>query len=179
MNYPTADQVALAIVEAARLHGDDALSIARGGAGSRGRVVAYAALCAAVDGVNKRAVARCCGFTEPKAASSALLQAQAAKWWSEYAVDEIVGQLVGDAYDDGEPAPEPAIPPPAEPRRRVLPFATMHFDSEERRLIARMWNGGANAAAIGAALGADADQIRNFARDNPQLCPERQNRGAA
>lgn len=175
MNYPTADQVALAIVEAARLHGDDALSIARGGAGSRGRVVAYAALCVAVDGVNKRAVGRCCGFRDAKgAASRALMQAQAAKWWSEEAVDEIVGQLVGDAYEE-EPAPAWPVRPP----RSILPYATMHFDSEERRLIARMWNGGANAAAIGATLGADADQIRNFARDNPQLCPERQNGGAA
>lgn len=47
-----------------------------------------------------------------------------------------------------------------------------HFAPDERRLISRMWRGGADAVAIGATLGADADTIRAFAKANPNLCPE-------
>lgn len=173
--FPSADRIAVAIVMAAQVHGEDPLAIARGVPGGRGRVLAYAALTEAYPQARKAGLSRCCAFISPATASAHLSNARKARWWNEDHLDEIVGALVAD---DVEPedviasrdAPE-AAPPVAPAGRANRPDARSglrpaavpvveipHFEVEERRLIARMARGGADAAAIAAALGASADE---------------------
>ena len=178
MMFPSADRIAVAIVMAARFHGEDPLSIARGVPGGRGRVLAYAALTEAWPQARKGGLSRCCAFISPATASAHLSNARKAKWWNEDLLDEIVGVLVEEDYASrgidfahgrtapsalacagaGETSPgrRSAARPVAGP---VADVETPHFEADERRLIARMRAGGADAAAIGAALGAGADEV--------------------
>lgn len=98
--FPTANQIAVAVVTACRLHRENPLEIADGGAGLRGRHVAYAALCEAFDGANKRGIARCLGYPIPSGAASGLISARKARWWDDGHVDEIVGALVAELYGE-------------------------------------------------------------------------------
>lgn len=139
MIIPTADQIALAIVEAAKVYGDDPLAIARGGGGNRGRVLAYVALTEAFPDVTKAKISRWCAFPAQSSASAHLIHARKAKWWNEDAIDEVVGALFAPEYEPQD-----------------LP----HFEVGERQLIARMHAGGADASAIAAALGASAGEVR-------------------
>lgn len=101
MSFPTADQVALAIVTAARLQGDDPLVIAAGEHGPRGRHVAFAGLLEAFPEARKAGLARCVGYRSPGSASSNLRSAyRPAGWWNEDHVDEVVGALVADQYGE-------------------------------------------------------------------------------
>lgn len=164
--FPCADQIALALVAAARMHGEDPLDVARGIPGARSRVVAYDALRSVFPDARRAGMARLVGFRDGTAGAVAVAVAKRARWWRDEAVDEIVGQLLGgepDAEDDANPEPGPAPRPPA----------SDHFDAAERKLIARMWRDGANEVSIGAALGSDADTVRRFMRLNPALCPAR------
>lgn len=143
MTSPTADQVALAIVEAAKLHDEDPIAVARGGAPCRSRIVAYHALTEAFPDVTKAKIARWVGSPSQSSASAHLNYARRARWWSEEAVDEIVGMLVAAQVEpDGEELP--------------------HFDAAERKLIWRMNAGGADAASIGAALGATPGEVSRW-----------------
>lgn len=144
----TSDQIALAIVSAARVHGDDPLAIPGGEGSTRTRVLAYAALTEAFPGLVKAKAARWCGFVSQANASAHLHHARKAKWWSETALDEIVGELVADEVE-GEEHPSPSSAGGEAP----------HFDVTERRLIVRMRERGADATAIAAALGADANEV--------------------
>ena len=98
MMFPSADRIAVAIVMAARFHGEDPLSIARGVPGGRGRVLAYAALTEAWPQARKGGLSRCCAFISPATASAHLSNARKAKWWNEDLLDEIVGVLVEEDY---------------------------------------------------------------------------------
>lgn len=142
--FPSADRIAVAIVMAARLHGEDPLSVASGVPGGRSRVLAYAALAEAWPQARKAGLSRCCAFISPATASAHLNNARKAKWWSEDHLDEIVGALVADEV---------------EPERPVVGIDVPHFEPDERRLIARMRAGGADAGAIAAALGASAEEV--------------------
>lgn len=172
--FPTADQIALAVVMAARLHGEDPIAIVRGGGGTRARAVAFDALASAFDRAPKIRLARCCGYPSPHSSYALLQKAQSQKWWSEDDVDEIVGALLSENSADGG-APDAATPEASAPSTPVPP-AALNFDRDERRIISRMWNGGADAVSIGAAIGSDADTIRAFARANPLICPSRTGR---
>lgn len=176
--FPSADRIAVAIVMAARFHGDDPLSVASGGGGNRGRSLAYGALTEAFSDVMKAKVARWCGFPSQSAASAHLIHARRARWWNEDHVDEIVGALVEEDYASREvPEASPPVAPPLlcapaasrqgratmrDGRSPLRPSADVeipHFEADERRLIARMRAGGADAGAIAAALGASADEV--------------------
>lgn len=163
--FPDADQIALALVAAARMHCEDPLAVARGVTGSRARIVAYDALRSVFPDARREGMARLVGFRDGTAGAAGVAVAKRARWWRDEAVDEIVGQLLGGGSDADEPDPEPR-PAPKRP-------APVHFDAAERRLIARMWRDGANEVSIGAALGSDADTVRAFMRLNPALCPAR------
>ena len=143
--FPSADKIAVAIVMAARFHGENPLSIASGVPGGRGRVLAYAALTEAWPQARKGGLSRCCAFISPATASAHLSNARKAKWWNEDLLDEIVGALVAHEV---EPEDGP-----------VVGIDVPHFEPDERRLITRMRAGGADAAAIGAALGAGAAEV--------------------
>lgn len=108
------------------------------GGGSRGRTVAYCALTLAFPDVTKAKIARWCGCPSQSSASAHLIHARKAKWWSDDAIDEVVGAVLADTI-------EPVVVP--------------HFEADERRIMARMSNGGADAATIAAAIGATAGEV--------------------
>ncbi|WP_265518943.1 hypothetical protein [Nitratireductor luteus] len=154
---PTADQIALALVTAARLRREDPVAIAKG-ARSRARFVAIAALKEAFPQAGWPFLGRCCGHHAPGGAQGRVIMARTLKWWREIDVDEVVGVLLTGGEADEQGAEQPMIEPTP-------------FSADERRLISRMWKGGASPVSIGAALGSDADTVRRFASDNPGLCP--------
>lgn len=53
------------------------------------------------------------------------------------------------------------------------------FTPQQGAEIGRLWREGRNAAQIGAAMGTDADTIRQFAKANRDLCPARPNTAVA
>lgn len=103
--FPTADQIATAIVTACRLTDCNPVLTALGqevGEKSRGRHVALASLIEAFPEARKASLARCCGYqpVSRSAAASNLTQFRRGKWWNEDWIDEIVGALVADQYED-------------------------------------------------------------------------------
>lgn len=93
--YPTADQVALAVVTAARLVDESPL------APERARYIAFAGLIEAYPDTPKRHLARLAflGGGAWKAAPSNLQHViRPAKWWRDEFVDEVTGALVTDEY---------------------------------------------------------------------------------
>jgi hypothetical protein len=83
----------------------------------------------------------------------------------------------------GEQTADRPAPPKPEPGNavdktvRVAPGAGSHggLSVNDKATIALMWGQGASAAAIGAEIGLDADQVRAFARQHRDLCPARDN----
>lgn len=100
MTFPSARHVALAIVTAARLTGENPLEVVGGGIRSRARNLAMEALMLAFPEMPKMAVARCCGCPHPKAAGTYIEQAHRARWWREDHVDEVLGAVVADQYGE-------------------------------------------------------------------------------
>lgn len=97
--FPSADQIAMAIVTACGFTGDRPVATALCQA-SRGRHLAFAALIAAFPDARHRGLARCCGYLKPDQADNALYYARRTKWWSDDQVDEIVGVLVAPEYEE-------------------------------------------------------------------------------
>lgn len=93
--FPSADQIATAIVLAAQACGENPQMVALKQK-SRARHLAYASLISVFPGARKLGLARCCGYNKPDIAGQLLRQAQNASIWDEARVDEIVGALVGD-----------------------------------------------------------------------------------
>lgn len=101
--FPTADQIATAIVEACRLTGEDPIALVGGERGhkARARYVALAALMEAFPEAPKTGLARTLAFPTPKAAAGNLShQARKCLWWREEFVDEVVGALVAEQYGE-------------------------------------------------------------------------------
>jgi hypothetical protein len=102
--FPTADQVALAIVTACRLAGTNPVLTALGQVAhreARGRHIAFAALIEAFPEARWIGLARCRGYGRGMgSANSNLPTYRKASWWSELWVDEVVGALVADQYGD-------------------------------------------------------------------------------
>ncbi|WP_109613521.1 hypothetical protein [Pseudaminobacter salicylatoxidans] len=171
--FPTADQIAIAVVRACRLTGNDPIRTVSFSETSRGRFIAMAALLEAFPDARRIGLGQCLRFPTPRASQAAVITARKQKWWRDDWVDEIVGVLVSDQYDDedGEASEPKIVAAPAPKTVSLQP--EIHFDQTERRLISRMWSKGANAACIGAAIGADGDMIRMFAKANPHICPAR------
>lgn len=101
--FPTADQIALAIVMACQLTGTNAVLTALGQVSqreSRGRHIAFAALIEAYPEARRMGIARCCGYRNFASAASNLPTYQKTEWWREDLVDEVVGALVADKYGE-------------------------------------------------------------------------------
>ncbi len=102
--FPTADQIALAIVMACQLVGTNPVLTALGQVTqreSRGRHLAFAALIDAFPDARRIGVARCCGYRSGMgSAASNLPTYRKAAWWREEWVDEIVGAIVADQYGE-------------------------------------------------------------------------------
>lgn len=102
-DFPTADEVAKAIVLAARLHGEDPEAIFETGTTSRARHVAMEALRIAYPKAKRAPLALCLGYrttAEGKAPLAMINMARKTKWWREEYVDEIVGTLVASRYGE-------------------------------------------------------------------------------
>lgn len=101
MSYPTADEVARAIVEACRLTGEDPIAVAKGEPGLRARAIALDALLAVFDEAPKAALARCLAYGSPSGAVSNLKHIfRVSSWWRDDWVDEVVGAIVADQYGE-------------------------------------------------------------------------------
>ncbi|WEX10317.1 hypothetical protein [Chelativorans sp. AA-79] len=99
--FPTADQIATAIVTACRLTGSNPVLIAlgtEGGEKARGRHIALAALVEAFPDARRTGLARSCGYRTPASAVSNLTNFRKQSWWREAWVDEVVGELVSEQY---------------------------------------------------------------------------------
>lgn len=98
--FPDADQIAMAIVMANRLTGENAPVATCMRQTSRARHVAYAALCEAFPEARKLSLARLTGHATPAAAKPSLNSAMKAAWWRDDWVEEVVGALVADQYGE-------------------------------------------------------------------------------
>ncbi|MES0071879.1 hypothetical protein [Mesorhizobium sp. M0058] len=101
--FPTADQIALAIVTACRFCETNPVLTALGQVSqreTRGRHIAFAALIEAFPEARKMGVARCCGYGKGVASALGNLGTyRKTSWWREDWIDEIVGVLVADQYE--------------------------------------------------------------------------------
>ncbi len=95
-DFPNADQVATAIVEAARLTGENPQLCALARGGLRCRAIAMEALCLAFPTARRPGLARCVGYPKAAAFHGWLASAKRASWWREEWVDEVVGALIGE-----------------------------------------------------------------------------------
>ena len=80
--FPTADQIAHAIVAACRLTGDGPVATCMRQT-SRARHIAFAGLCEAFPEAKKTNLARLTGYAKPDQYSGHVMAARRAAWWSE------------------------------------------------------------------------------------------------
>lgn len=101
--FPTADQIAIAIVMACRLSGTNPILTALGQVTqreSRGRHIAFAALIEAFPDARRMGIARCCGYRAIGSAAANLPTYRKTSWWVEDWVDEVVGAVVAEHYGE-------------------------------------------------------------------------------
>jgi hypothetical protein len=101
--FPTADQIAMALVTACRLTGDNPIAVVQGERGPRARArhVAFDALIEAFPDARKVGLAKCLGYSTPATAPSNLkIIFRKLKWWRDEWVDEVVGALVAEQYGE-------------------------------------------------------------------------------
>ena len=136
--FVCADKIALAVVTAARLTGDNPLEIFMPNEARRTRGLACVALQTVYPNAKKAAIGRCVGYMGDggKGAANAY-KCKDTKWWREEWLDEVIGTLVGE--EDELPAPaviEPAAKPPAPIKPTMHSIAVTHAkqarDSEDR-----------------------------------------------
>jgi hypothetical protein len=99
--FPTADQIALAIVTAARLTGEDPEAVLRGEYGVRARVYAMSGLLLAFPKARRVGLGECLGYPTPRAAQASVISSSNTKGWREEWADEVLGALVAPLYGEG------------------------------------------------------------------------------
>ena len=99
-DFPTAEQIARAIVMAAQMTEEDPEAIMSGFAFSRARNIALVALKEAFPTARAAALATCLKFAVPRQGSSIMLNTRKNHWWREDWIDEIVGALVAPEYGE-------------------------------------------------------------------------------
>lgn len=97
--FPSADQIALAIVAACRITGDGPMATCMRQP-SRARNIALAALIEVFPDATRQSPARCCGYAKPALGTTTLGMARKAAWWNEAHVEEVIGALT--AWEYGE-----------------------------------------------------------------------------
>lgn len=103
--WPTPREISLALVTAARLHGEDPVRTFEGAHAMRGRYIALAVLIEAFPSAPKYALARRCGFrpSSNKASSNLRLARSSWGWWSESNLEAVRAALAaGIAEMDAE-----------------------------------------------------------------------------
>lgn len=98
--FPTADQIAIAVVTACRLFGEDPFAVCRGEFGVRARHVTLDALLEVFPEARRTGLVKCLGYSDTVSAKGQLRAARKGKWWSEIAVDEVIGVLVANHYGE-------------------------------------------------------------------------------
>jgi hypothetical protein len=111
--YASADQIARAIVAAARLTGADPLKIyepspATGNPLSRARFLAFAGVLAVFPECRQTALGRLLGIPSSEKIKWNFGQARSAKWWREDWVDKVVGVILAKEIDLPAAAPAPS-----------------------------------------------------------------------
>lgn len=96
--FPTADQVATAIVTAARLTGESPVACIAGEGGMHCRCFALEALKSVFPEARVAGLARCVGFN-PATYGGSMASAKIRSWWSDEFVDEVVGALVPESEE--------------------------------------------------------------------------------
>ena len=96
--FPTANQVAAAVVAACRLTMDDPVELMGQRRHFHGRYLALSAMREAFPRMRAVDLARLLNFGDPERATVALSSIQRSSWWNEEWVDEVVGALVHDRY---------------------------------------------------------------------------------
>jgi hypothetical protein len=99
VSYPTADQIARAIVTACGLTGDKPIATCMRQP-SRARNVALQALIELFPDANRRVLGRCLGYAKPATATTTLGMARKSTWWRDEWVDEVVGAVLGGEGDE-------------------------------------------------------------------------------
>lgn len=99
MTFPTADEIALAVVTACKLTGDKPIATCLGQT-SRARHIALAALMEVFPEANRPKLSRLVGYESPHNGTAHLNMSRKCKWWREVWVDEVVGALVVDQYGE-------------------------------------------------------------------------------
>lgn len=94
--FPTADEVATAIVAAARLTGEDPVACIAGAPALRCRAFAFEALRSVFPEARVAGLGRCVGW-QPSSTHGQIASAKTRSWWSDDAVDEVVGALIDEA----------------------------------------------------------------------------------
>lgn len=97
--FPTADEIARAIVTACRLTGDQPVATCMGQP-SRARCLAMHALMTTFPDARRESIARCCGLRKRETIHAIVGAARKASWWREEWVDEVVGALVAHQYGE-------------------------------------------------------------------------------
>lgn len=92
MSFPSADQIAMAIVTACRITGDGPMATCMRQP-SRARNIA---LIEVFPDAKRQSLARCCGYAKPAAGTTTLSMAKKAAWWNDDHVDEVIGALLAD-----------------------------------------------------------------------------------
>jgi len=121
--FASADQIARAVVAAARLLGADPLQIVAkqppnvsGNPAVRARFLAFVGLRVALPECNRHAQARGVGFDSSNPDSN-VPKIMRAAWWREDWVDEVVGAILAPETESA-PAPAP-VDDPASPEERL------------------------------------------------------------
>lgn len=148
--YATADQIAHAVVAAARLTGADpvglyAVETGKHSAMARARAIAFVALCEALPSVRRKTIEHALGYAAGSC-SNVHTYRKTASWWREDWIDEVVGAILA-------PEIEPA----------GLPFQAINVTNydEVQKVIAC-------DLATPATPKADEEQLRQYYRPAPK-----------
>jgi hypothetical protein len=101
--FPTANEIAQAVIEASRHFGENPDEIANPASAMRSRWIAFDALREAYPDADRKRLAHClCISTDAqiRSYSAVLSNYRRAPWWSDRLVDEIVGALVAEHYGE-------------------------------------------------------------------------------
>ncbi|CAN7307818.1 hypothetical protein LJR231_001592 [Phyllobacterium sp. LjRoot231] len=97
--FPTADEIAKAIVAACKCTGENPL-MAFAPETLRARHYALDALTAVFPEARKIGLSKCLGYKTPKAGTTHVYISKRTPWWREEFTDEVVGVLVAEQYGE-------------------------------------------------------------------------------
>lgn len=101
--FCTADEIAIAVVAASRIEGENPLKVIRGEYGSHARWFAIAALVETFPKADREAIGRGCGIrnkTVAESCGSVVHTKRRRTWWNESAVSRVMAALVGAGLPD-------------------------------------------------------------------------------